>query len=69
MFSCGSWLLDTLGFGVNRNYNKTQNDDDEDNDDDIDKDERVVKSIEEMENYCKPLIFLKFWGQTSSDEV
>ncbi|XP_066930228.1 uncharacterized protein [Clytia hemisphaerica] len=62
LFSLGSWLIDTLGFGVKRSKVPT---DDED-DDHIDRDEIVITKIEEMEAYCKPLIFLRFCGQTSS---
>ena len=70
IFSFGSSLINCFGFGYRRTGKHPLIDgDDSDDDDHIDNNERIVKNVEEMENYCKPLIFVKFKGQTSSDAV
>jgi len=71
VFRFGSVLLDLFGFGTSSKYiHVPGNDDDDDSDDDaIDKHDRVKKSVEEMEEYCKPLIFFNFKGQASSAKV
>lgn len=67
LFSFGSALIDYFGFGYTRKHHHHV--DGEESDDDIDRNERIVKNVEEMENYCKPLLFVKFKGQTTNDEV
>ena len=67
LFSFGSRLLDITGHGPKRS-NKDDPANESDGDD-IDCDERTVTKVEEMESYCKPLIFVKFYGQTSSDQA
>ena len=68
LFSLGSRIIDLFGYG----YKKTSNTNlanESDDDDDIDRNERIIINVEEMESYCKPLLFVKFFGQTSSDQV
>ena len=67
MFSFGSFFLDV--FSACQTKNPIVHDSDDESDDDIDRDERIEKNVEEMEKYCKPLLFLKFHGQTSTDAV
>ena len=68
LFSFGSSLIDFFGFGYTRKQHY-DNDDGEESDDDIDRNERIVKNVEEMESYCKPLLFVRFKGQTTTSEV
>jgi len=76
MFKFGSDLIDFLGFGVDRkahdehdhDHDHKHDDNDDDDDDCCDKDERVITKIEEMESYCKPLIFLQFNGQANKKD-
>lgn len=63
IFSCGARILDLFGARGTREL------DGDESDDDIDRDERIEKNVEEMEKYCKPLLFVKFYGQTNLDKV
>lgn len=63
LFSCGSRILDLFGARESRKL------DEDESEDDIDHEERIEKDVKKMENYCKPLIFVKFYGQTNLDKV
>ena len=70
-FSSGVDILDFFGFGKSLStfvhvpgYDGKYMDDNM-----IDEHERVKKNVEEMEEYCKPLIFINFIGQSSNGQV
>ena len=67
LFSFGSSLIDCFGFGYKRKHHKHV--DGEEDEEDIDANERVLTKVEEMESYCKPLLFINFVGQTTTAEV
>lgn len=67
MFSFGSAIIDFFGFGYKRKHH--QHVDGDESEEDIDHHDRVSTKVEEMESYCKPLLFIKFIGQTTSDKV
>lgn len=67
LFSFGSSLIDCFGFGYRRKHH--QHIDGEESEEEIDRNERIFTNVEKMEEYCKPLLFINFIGQTTNDEV
>lgn len=67
MFSFGSSIIDFFGFGYSRKHHHHH--DGEESEEDIDRNERILTKVEEMEAYCKPLLFVNFYGQTTTAEV